>query len=138
MERFRKTDFCSFLRQIEDQYLNLTAFAGTDGEICRYLSAGRTGSTGCVSGIFKAAAGGRPDLYLCGMSGEEKILLIRPSVWETLEWQVFTEEGWKTVEVEDETCGFLRSGFRGRLKSMAPMAVWSPMFRQWTGILSES
>ncbi len=118
--------FCSFLRQIEDQYLDLTAFAGTDGEYADIFQPEEQAAQAVCLGFSKPLQE-EDRIYICVEYQERRNPFDQTFRLGTLEWQVFTEEGWKTVEVEDETCGFLRSGFV-TLKDMAPMAVWSPMF----------
>ena len=61
--------FCSFLRQIEDQYLDLTAFAGTDGEYADIFQPEEQAAQAVCLGFSKPL---QADLYLCGISGEEK------------------------------------------------------------------
>lgn len=95
--------FCSFLRQIEDQYLDLTAFAGTDGEYADIFQPEEQAAQAVCLGFSKPLQT-EDRIYICVEYQERRNPFDQTFRLGTLEWQVFTEEGWKTVEVEDETC----------------------------------
>lgn len=114
--------FCSFIQEIDGTGIDLTAFAGADGETIEVFAEDFERETSAYLG-FEKALKDADQLYIS--VEEEKMrnpfgsdFCLCPLVWE-----YHTRDGWKLLQAEDETCGFLKSGFI-RLHGLEEMDVW--------------
>ena len=108
--RVETNRFCAFLREEDGELSDLTAFAGVDGDYAEMFRAGTWRSQAAYFGFAKPLQQGDA-LYLCVEQNEKRNPFSEPICLAELKWQIFTENEWTDIEVEDDTCGFLRSGF---------------------------
>lgn len=102
--------FCSFLQETDGQGMDLTAFAGTDGETIEVFATNFTKETVAYFGFEKALKKG-DRLYVSVEEEEKRNPFGTDFCFCPLVWEVYTKDGWKPLPVQDETCGFLKSGF---------------------------
>ena len=108
--RVETNRFCAFLREEDGELSDLTAFAGVDGDYAEMFRAGTWRSQAAYFGFAKPLQQGDA-LYLCVEQNEKRNPFSESICLAELKWQIFTENEWTDIEVEDDTCGFLRSGF---------------------------
>lgn len=105
----RENRFCSFISETDGSAMDLTAFAGADGEYARAFAHHFHDSSILYLG-FERALSDKDRLYI-GIEADD-----RRNPFEedfrlcSLRWQFFGKDGWRDLEVEDGTCGFLKSG----------------------------
>ncbi len=108
--RVETNRFQAFLREEAGELADLTAFAGVDGDYAEMFPTGKWGEQAVYFGFEKALQQGDA-LYLCVEKNEKRNPFSGRICLAVLKWQIFTEKGWIDIPVEDDTCGFLRSGF---------------------------
>lgn len=123
-----KNRFCAFLRGQGESLVDLTAFAGVDGDYAEAFSERQGGEEEAETAVYFGFEGPlkeKDHLYFCVEKNERRNPFtgeFRLGIWN---WQIYTAEGWKDTKVLDETCGFLRSGYV-RPEVRETMAFWNP------------
>jgi len=102
--------FCSFINEVDGTGNDLTAFAGIDGEYAEGFAQGFLEQAVLYLGFLNPLETG-DRLYICVEENKKRNPFEKDFCLSELKWQVHTKNGWSDIEVEDETCGFLRTGF---------------------------
>ena len=102
--------FCAFLNEVDGILMDLTAFAGKDGDYAECFSE-KFEQEAAVWFWFEKPLLKGDGLYICIETDEKRNPFGDSFRLCDLTWQIYTEQGWVEVSVKDETCGFLRSGF---------------------------
>ena len=110
-EEYRGTGnrFCSFISETDGSAMDLTAFAGADGEYARAFAHHFQDSSTLYLGFEKALSDG-DRLYICIKADERRNPFDEDFRLCSLRWQFFGKDGWQDLDAEDGTCGFLKSG----------------------------
>ena len=101
--------FCSFISETDGSAMDLTAFAGADGEYARAFAHYFHDSSILYLGFEKPLSDG-DRLYICIKADERRNPFDEDFRLCSLRWQFFGEAGWTDLDTEDGTCGFLKSG----------------------------
>ena len=101
--------FCSFISETDGNAMDLTAFAGADGEYAQAFAHHFQDTSILYLGFEKTLAEG-DRLYVCVEPDERRNPFDEDFCLCSLRWQAYGEEGWRDLEVSDGTCGFLRTG----------------------------
>ncbi len=102
--------FCSYIQENDGIGMDLTAFAGTDGEFIEVFSEKFLEKSVAYFG-FEKALKDADKLYINVKEEKKRNPFDAKFKFCDLVWEYYTKEGWKPLEVTDETCGFLKSGF---------------------------
>ena len=110
--------FCSFISETDGSAMDLTAFAGADGEICPGFR--RSDDSSILYLGFEKPLSDGDRLYICIKADERRNPFDEDFRLCSLRWQFFGEAGWTDLDTEDGTCGFLKSGIVrvGRISAM--------------------
>ena len=114
--------FCSFIQETDGTGMDLTAFAGTDGETIEAFADKFAKKTSAYFGFEKALKNG-DRLYISVEEEKKRNPFGTDFCLCPLVWEYFTKNGWKTLEAEDETCGLLKSGFI-KIRGLEEMDAW--------------
>ncbi|MBO5335550.1 MAG: baseplate J/gp47 family protein [Lachnospiraceae bacterium] len=114
--------FCSFLNEVDGKGMDLTAFAGQDGEYAECFAEQFMQEAVLYLGFERCLSEG-DSLYLCVDENQKRNPFTEDFRLCELEWQYYANGGWKTLEVEDETCGLLKSGFV-KVHGVSEMKIW--------------
>ena len=114
--------FSSFVQEIDDTAMDLTAFAGIDGEFIEVFSEQFLEKTVAYFG-FEKTLKDADKLYINVKEDKKRNPFGEQFKFGELQWEYYTAEGWKTLEVTDETSGFLKSGFV-KIHFTEPMEAW--------------
>lgn len=102
--------FSSYIQENDGQGMDLTAFAGTDGEFIEVFSEKFLEKSVAYFG-FEKALKDADKLYINVKEEKKRNPFGKQFKFCDLAWEYYTKDGWKTFNVVDETCGFLKSGF---------------------------
>lgn len=108
-QKYVHNTFCSFINEIDGMGMDLTAFAGMDGEYAECFAENFTQEAVLYLGFDSQLTDG-DSLYICVDEEQKRNPFTREFRLCNLEWQYYAADGWKSMEVQDETCGLLRSG----------------------------
>lgn len=114
--------FISYIQETDGLGMDLTAFAGSDGETIEVFSEQFLEKSIAYFG-FEKALNGSDQLYINVKEQQKRNPFGAEFRFCDLKWEYYTEEGWKSVNVTDETCGFLKSGFV-KIHFTEPMTKW--------------
>ncbi len=107
---YNENRFCSYIQENDGAGMDLTAFAGTDGDYIEVFAEQFLEKSVAYFGFQKALKDA--DRLFINVKEEEKR---NPFGTEfkfcDLVWEYYTKDGWKPLNVSDETCGFLKTGF---------------------------
>ena len=114
--------FCSFINEIDGMGMDLTAFAGQDGDYAECFS--RTFEKEAILYFgFESPFTNGDRIYICVDEDTKRNPFEQDFKLCDLEWQYYTTSGWKSLDIQDETCGLLRSGFV-RIDRLNNMEAW--------------
>lgn len=102
--------FCSYIQETDGLGMDLTAFAGTDGDFIEVFSEQFSEKTTAYFGFEKALQDG-DKLYISVREQSKRNPFGQQFKLCDLAWEYYTKDGWIPLTVKDETCGFLKSGF---------------------------
>ncbi len=102
--------FSSYIQENDGLGMDLTAFAGTDGEHIEVFSEKFLEKSIAYFG-FEKALKDADKLYINVKEEKKRNPFGSQFRFCDLVWEYYTKDGWKPLEVTDETCGFLKSGF---------------------------
>ena len=114
--------FSFFIQETDGVGMDLTTFAGSDGDYIEVFSDVFEKSAVAYFG-FEKALGEGDCLFVSVKEEAHRNPFDEQFRLGTFCWEYYTEDGWKTLYVEDETCGFLKSGFL-KIKKIQEMAEW--------------
>ena len=114
--------FSSFIQETDGVGMDLTTFAGYDGDYIEIFSESFEEKAIAYFGFERMLQEG-DCLYISVKEEAKRNPFDEQFRLCTLSWEYYTEEGWKTLYVEDETCGFLKSGFL-KIKNIKDMSEW--------------
>ena len=120
--RYQCNRFVSYIQENDGVGMDLTAFAGTDGEFIEVFSEKFSEKSAAYFG-FEKPLSTADRLYINVKEEKKRNPFGSEFRFSDLQWEYYTKEGWKSVNVTDETCGFLRSGFVN-IDFTEPMEVW--------------
>lgn len=106
----RHNAFCSFINEVDGMGMDLTAFAGMDGEYAEGFARVFEESAILYLG-FQKALSENDRLYVCVDEKTRRNPFGIDFRLGRLDWQYRSADGWRELEVDDGTCGFLKSGF---------------------------
>lgn len=102
--------FCSCINEVDGAAIDLTAFAGKDGDFARVFSECFEREAVLYLG-FEHALKEKDRLYVNIKKNTKRNPFGMNFELCRLQWQYCTADGWQELKVEDATCGFLRTGF---------------------------
>ena len=102
--------FCSYIQECDGTGMDLTAFAGADGEYIEVFAENFNDQSVAYFG-FQKALKNLDKLYVTVCEEEKRNAFGTDFKFSEIQWEYYTKDGWKALNVEDETCGFLKSGF---------------------------
>ncbi|MBS6397824.1 MAG: hypothetical protein KH452_11865 [Clostridiales bacterium] len=102
--------FCSFINEVDGQGIDMTAFAGADGEYAEGFAQGFRERAVMYFG-FEKPLKDRDRIYICVEQDERRNPFGEDFRLADVSFEIYTGQGWLLAEVEDGTCGFLKSGF---------------------------
>ena len=114
--------FSSFIQETDGVGMDLTTFAGYDGDYIEVFSERFEEKAIAYFGFERMLQEG-DCLYISVKEEVNRNPFDEQFRLCTLTWEYYTEAGWKTLYVEDETCGFLKSGFL-KIKNIKDMSEW--------------
>lgn len=114
--------FSSFIQETDGVGMDLTTFAGYDGDYIEIFSERFEEKAIAYFGFERMLQEG-DCLYISVKEEAKRNPFDEQFRLCTLTWEYYTEAGWKTLYVEDETCGFLKSGFL-KIKNIKDMSEW--------------
>lgn len=114
--------FCSFVQEADKTGMDLTAFAGTDGDYIEVFSESFQKQTAAYFG-FEKPLQDEDWIYLSVCEEKQRNSFGEDFKLCDLVWEYYTKDGWKALDVKDETCGFLKSGFL-QIHMEEPMDAW--------------
>lgn len=114
--------FCSYIQETDGMGMDLTAFAGNDGDSIEVFSENFKENSIAYFGFAKGLREG-DRLYISVKEEMHRNPFDAEFQLCDLAWEYHTEDGWKTLEVRDETCGFLKSGFL-EIRKADGMSAW--------------
>lgn len=114
--------FCSYIQECDGAGMDLTAFAGTDGEFTEAFAEDFRVQTSAYFGFEKPLMDG-DQLYISVKEEKMRNPFGEKFQFCELSWEYYTKEGWKPLALMDETCGFLKSGFI-KLHITEEMEAW--------------
>ena len=115
--------FCSYIQEADGKGMDLTAFAGNDGDYADAFPCTFSERASLYFGFEKPLQDG-DRLYLRIRENKKRNLFGEDFSLCSLSWEYYTKEGWKSLDIKDETCGFLKSGFLEVHLSETP-GLWS-------------
>lgn len=101
--------FCSFISETDGAAADLTAFAGTDGEYAAAFARDFRESSVLYLG-FEKPLGNGDRLYVSVEKNDRRNPFHEDFSLCGLDWEAWDGDGWRGADVEDGTCGFLKSG----------------------------
>lgn len=102
--------FCSYIQECDDTGMDLTAFAGTDGEFIEVFSENFQKQSAAYFG-FRKSLNNQDKIYVSVFEESKRNPFGSDFKFCEIQWEYYTKDGWKKLKVLDETCGFLKSGF---------------------------
>lgn len=105
-----ENSFCSFVNEVDGYGIDLTAFAGVDGEYAEAFAKDFKEQAVLYFG-FEKPLHSNDRIYMQIKKNEKRNPFTQSFYLAKLAWEAYTEDGWTQIEVEDETCGFLQTGF---------------------------
>ena len=114
--------FSSSIQETDGVGMDLTTFAGYDGDYIEVFSERFEEKAIAYFGFERMLQEG-DCLYISVKEEVNRNPFDEQFRLCTLTWEYYTEAGWKTLYVEDETCGFLKSGFL-KIKNIKDMSEW--------------
>lgn len=114
--------FCSYIQETDGNGMDLTAFAGTDGEFTEVFAEQFTEASAAYFG-FEKPLKDADRLYINVKPEKKRNPFGTQFQFCTLTWEYYTKDGWKPLEVTDETSGFLKSGLL-QVHLEEPMEGW--------------
>ena len=114
--------FSSFIQETDGIGMDLTTFAGTDGDYIEVFSEDFQNKAVAYFGFEHTLKTG-DWLYVSIREEEHRNPFDTQFKLCDLFWEQYTKEGWKPLAVQDETCGFLKSGFL-KIKDLEDMSEW--------------
>lgn len=106
----RPNRLISYLNEADSKAVDLTAFAGRDGDYAP-MFAKEYGESAAVYLGFERPFGKEAQIFVCVKDTGKRNPFSEDFSLCRLRWQYYTREGWKDAQkLLDETCGFLRSG----------------------------
>lgn len=120
---YQYNDFCSFIQETDSVGMDLTAFAGNDGDFAEVFSENYQNQA-CAYFGFQKPLKDDDSIYICVKEEKKRNSFGQEFGLCELLWECFTEEGWKSFEVSDQTCGFLKSGFL-KIHLYDKMTLWN-------------
>lgn len=109
-QHYKYNSFCSFINETDGIGIDLTAFAGQDGEYAEGFGEHFEKEAVIYLGFEEPLVSG-DRLYVCVDENTGRNPFEQDFQLCDLKWQYHTADGWKELDVKDDTCGFLRSGF---------------------------
>lgn len=106
----RMNRFCSCISEGDAGAVNLTAFAGADGDYAEIFS-GNPGKGSVLYLGFEKALQDGDRLYINVKEDGRRNPFGMDFELCRLKWQYRTKGGWQELKTEDGTCGFLKTGF---------------------------
>lgn len=102
--------FISYINEADGEGIDLTAFAGVDGEYAD-LFAEEFKDQACAYLGFEKELCGKQVLQVCVQEHPERNPFDDSFSMIHLKWQYYSEDGWEDItEITDSTCGFLSGG----------------------------
>lgn len=114
--------FCSFINEVDGYGMDLTAFAGQDGGYAECFAEQFEKEAVLYLGFEKPLRSG-DSLYFSVDENQKRNLFAGDFRLGELEWQYYSAGKWTKMDVQDETCGLLRSGFL-RPEGIERMEEW--------------
>ncbi len=114
--------FSSFMNEVDGNAMDLTAFAGLDGDYAEGFALNFEKEAVLYLGFEKALMDG-DQLYICIKNDERRAAFDNSFEMCRLVWQYHTAEGFVDLTAEDETCGFLKNGFL-KVHPAEEMTAW--------------
>ena len=102
--------FCSYIQETDAVGMDLTAFAGSDGDYIEVFAEQFADRSIAYFGFEQPLQDG-DKLYLEVQEEKRRNLFGQDFRLCELVWEYYTGSGWKPLEVTDGTCGFLKQGF---------------------------
>jgi predicted phage baseplate assembly protein len=102
--------FCSCINEVDGNAMDLTAFAGKDGDFAETFAMNFEREAVVYLG-FEHGLQFDDRLYINVKEDKHRTPFGMDFELSHLAWEYYTQEGWQTLPVEDDTCGFLRTGF---------------------------
>lgn len=104
---YTENRFTSCINEVDGEAIDLTCFAGMDGDLATIF--GVEGKKSCVYLGFSKALEDGDVLYACVAEDSKRAHFGEDFSLSTLEYEVYTEDGWQHIDVKDYTGGFLKS-----------------------------
>lgn len=105
-----ENSFCSFINEVDDYGIDLTAFAGVDGEYAEAFAKDFQKQAVLYFG-FEKPLHQNDRIYIQVKKNKKRNPFEHSFYLSELRWELYSKDGWMEIEVEDETCGFLQTGF---------------------------
>ena len=121
-QKYVNNTFRSFINEVDGEGMDLTVFAGQDGEYAECFAVQFKKEAIIYLGFENELADG-DRLYITVDENEKRNPFTTDFRLCDLEWQYYTISGWKPLNVVDETCGLLKSGFVN-VKDVIDMESW--------------
>lgn len=115
--------FCSYVQESDGMAMDLTAFAGSDGDFAEAFAEDFCKKSSLYLGFEKPLFDG-DKLYISVKEDGKRNPFGADFQLCPLKWEIYTEDGWKKLSVKDGTCGFLKSGFV-EVHFTEPMKSWN-------------
>ena len=109
-QTYSANGFCSYIQECDGIGMDLTAFAGTDGEHIEVFAENFLEQSVAYFG-FEKPLHDQDKIYVRVCEEEKRNPFGAEFKFSEILWEYHTKDGWKPLLVEDGTCGFLKSGF---------------------------